>query len=226
MTADMRSHLLAVSAVMLFLSSAHAQAPAMQPAPIVEPAPAFPAPSLTPAGAGASHGMLPAPQAEVPRSPNKRVLPASSEPGLWAADGAPRAATPLRLFDVEIPYPGTATHPDAIAETEGCVATLARASDARARARLATMPLEQRSCLAAQALLHCAAEEVKKRKAMEADKQPIGPLAGHNAERLWRHALGLVAARCRDSGVLTTDAMREVLASVAAQWDKTQKDYL
>lgn len=71
-----------------FQQAAPARAPMRPPAarPVVN-SPHFPAPGATPAGAGAYRGE-PLPSASVPRSPNKRVLPASAEPGLWAADGA------------------------------------------------------------------------------------------------------------------------------------------
>jgi hypothetical protein len=64
-------------------------------------------PTYTPQGAGASHGGLPGSSSSVPRSPNKRILPATKEPGLWAADGAPSASrnTTPRILKFELAPP-------------------------------------------------------------------------------------------------------------------------
>lgn len=51
-------------------------------------APNFPAPGSTPAGAGLTTVGLPGQEVSVPRSPDQRVLPSTSEPGLWAGDEA------------------------------------------------------------------------------------------------------------------------------------------
>ena len=86
-------------------------APAYTPMPARAPAPVRMGNTYRPmgttlygAGEAAPHGE------EVPRSPNKRVLPPTKEPGVWAADGAqvPVAGlNPPSVLDCVLPVPRT-----------------------------------------------------------------------------------------------------------------------
>lgn len=70
-----------------FLARAQAVMPLPPPAPVPEPVPTF-----TPHSGPRVGPIPPGPdmRKEYPRSPNTRILPASREPGIWAAEGAHR----------------------------------------------------------------------------------------------------------------------------------------
>jgi len=98
----------ALAAITLFVASiANAQAVAPMPTPVRPPLvrpvvndPYFPTPGATPAGAGIVVPTREGGEQVVPRSPNTRVLPASKDPGVWAADGAPKAAIDVGKVNV------------------------------------------------------------------------------------------------------------------------------
>ena len=139
--------------VVLFAGLARAQAVAPLLEPVVEPAPSFPTPGATPAGAGASHGMLPTTEQELaPRSPNRRMLPPMKEPGLWAADEVKASTEDRPAPDIAgIPLP----QPSAVARKCANVANKAL-QEAKNAALLAQLQEADRRCVAAQMFLYCA----------------------------------------------------------------------
>lgn len=150
-----------VCLLVLVSSTVSAQAPVPAPPPPRAPAP-FPMPRMTPEGAGALIVGQPGEQVPpVARSPNKRILPATHEPGLWAAD-EPRAASrrsperPPPAVDellVAAPSPGTP-------EAKGCRQRLLRASRTSGHEeRRHNLPQTPRGCLTARLILHCVSSE-------------------------------------------------------------------
>lgn len=149
-------------AVLFLLLSSTALGQAVAPVQAPAPAPSFPRPGFTPAGAGASHGSLAAPRQDVPRSPNTRMLPASAEPGLWAADEVKASSveddSSARLGGVLMPVPKGHDTPEMRGLAAKCVATM---NDAL-RATYQTKRMESLSpyaqwCLAARLYKYCAA---------------------------------------------------------------------
>lgn len=132
------------------------QAGAVTPAP----APSFPHPGFTPAGAGASHGSLATPQRPVERSPNRRILPPSDKPGFWAAD-------PVKAFKADDPPddgddPGEEPVGDGPTATNECREDIRRATEiAHVADRLKRLPDPQRECVLARLLLVCSNAELK-----------------------------------------------------------------
>jgi hypothetical protein len=192
---------------LLFLaaSSANAQAPLieMPPArppmtrPVVNP-PSFPTPGATPAGAGIE---VPTPEGDVqvvPRSPNKRILPATKEAGLWAADGAPQAVLDnTSLFGVEIPFPDAAPTQFDKRHTSACVSSMNKAAyDTAQQATIAALPEGVRRCLAAQAYEFCTGSWQVASKA----RSTLSPDAAETIRKAYAHARGLVAKDCPGSG--------------------------
>lgn len=141
---------------------------AMRPAPYQPPpaytpgyAPGTPAePVYTPQGAGAYRGdQLPA--APVPRSPNKRVLPATGEAGVWAADGDPALSsaskplfTLLPLFGVSLSY--SLEYPRVDWFINQCVAGMRDATKKTGQEDVINaLPPPVRECFAARAVAFC-----------------------------------------------------------------------
>jgi hypothetical protein len=156
--------------LLLLPIAAHAQAPAMRPPPRPATVPALtpgyspntpPEPAYTPPGTGLPEvGQPGSHAAPVPRSPNKRLLPTSSEPGLWAADGAPVASLPLMppLFGEPLPYPpGVGNGEISRRLADSCVETMTDAAKQAGtlEAILRLSPVV-RACMAAHALKVCA----------------------------------------------------------------------
>lgn len=155
-TPDMRPPLLFA---VLLSSAVHAQAvrPAPSPGPlVVQQPPTYPGATLTPTGAGASHGGLAAPQkALAPPSPNKRLLPPTKEVGLWAADGESIAgAGESSIFGAVVPLQ---TYPPHGAENVlgACAADMAAALRTARMDKLLLFPGPVRACMAARAYLQC-----------------------------------------------------------------------
>ncbi|ATB40335.1 hypothetical protein CYFUS_005784 [Cystobacter fuscus] len=147
--------------LVLASATAPAQAPVPSQAPPRVPTP-FSVPRLTPEGAGAP--VIGQPGDQVPpaaRSPNKRILPVTREPGLWAAD-EPQAASrrspelPPRTVDellVATPSPGAP-------EAKGCRQRLLRASRSSGHEETRrNLPQTPRDCLTARLVLHCVSSE-------------------------------------------------------------------
>jgi hypothetical protein len=147
---------------------------------VIRPTPTFPAPGYTPLGAaGASHGMLAAPEPEPPpRSPNRRVLPVSSEPGLWAAD-EPTASTrePPRISGVEILVPTTDAGEF---EARFCADKMERflKSEGQVSALMRLRP-DDRQCVVARLEAYCwesdlsKSESARRRETLEAALQQV-----------------------------------------------------
>lgn len=93
-----------------------------------------------------------------PRSPNRRVLPPSTEPGLWSAD-TPRASgdtgeAPV-LYGIEMPAP-VEVGEVARFHAAMCARTLADATQAAGQANLvAGLSRQQKACLALQLQVLC-----------------------------------------------------------------------
>jgi len=150
--------------VVLYTATASGQAPSPSapstPAFSNMPGPAasLAAPRMTPEGAGAPVVGQPGDQVPpVARSPNRRVLPVSDEPGLWAADETRasvrrRPDRPLVTVDellVATPSPGAP-------EANGCRQRLLRASQTSGHEQSRrNLPQTPRDCLTARLLLHC-----------------------------------------------------------------------
>lgn len=169
----------------------------------------------TPAGAGASHGGLAAPEKAVPRSPNKRPLPDEFDPrkvpGVWNVDGAPVASARNHLWGVEIPLPeGVAA---SVVEDEAWYCAGGMEEVAKAIHKIApinTAAEDARRCMAAHALYRCASETglraTTRRDAARATR----------AEALEAHSLALRAKWCAD--VTLTKKQHAALAVVMDTW--------
>jgi hypothetical protein len=207
--------------LLLFSLSANAQsvAPPARP-PLVRPVvnePYFPTPGATPEGAGASHGSIPGattpPRAKVPPSPNKRILPASTEPGLWAADGAPRASrsAPPALFGVTLPYPAWATEPETQWSTDMCIVGMHNSAVTTGMYNtIIKKPESIRACMAARAYLLCAMG-IANKAAPDSQEQALL----RNTEA---HAQALVDLLCAGAG--WTDDHAHVLLQASKDWIK------
>lgn len=211
--------------LLLFLLSSVANAQAVRPPPatgplIIQQPPSFPAsPAATPAGAGASHGSLAAPEKAVPRSPNKRLLPRTKEAGLWAADGAPQASLPRHaLWGVDIPPMRNDEGRVVAGETEWCMKGLAKAADAAGwRERIENYSAEVRACMAATAYLRCADE---RHRWITQPATPGSTVVGasiESARATLLHARSLREATCR--GVMLSDEQKSALSAITAAWN-------
>lgn len=210
--------LLLLSACATQGGGSYRQAAAVQAAPTPQPAPSFPTPGFTPAGAGASHGMLPAPQRKLaPYSPNKRVLPASGEAGVWAADGATRASVvPPPLFGVTLPYPSWATEAETRFWPDACVVAMHNSSVTTGMYNtIMREPEDVRACMAARALKICAMGF--------ANKSDPATQEGAMFRQLEAHADALVERLCLGAG-WTVDHGR-VLLLASGDWIKAASQY-
>ncbi|ATB35609.1 hypothetical protein CYFUS_001023 [Cystobacter fuscus] len=132
-----------------------------QAVPVVLPAPppSFPQPRYTPAGAGASPlGMpLQAPESQVERSPNKRVLPVDPTdpaPGLWAADEVRNSTTKYpTVADVELPLPAS---DDSNLEAPFCAHNINQLLKSEGQMRpLMELSFDDRRCVIARLYTYC-----------------------------------------------------------------------
>lgn len=123
-----------------------------------------PEPVYTPAGAGLPGERVPgASGASVPRSPNKRLLPRTDEPGLWAADKAramdPREKPPDTpgLLGFVLPFPLAAETDRERELTRWCAYKMGNAIKETDRAGdVWRLPSDTRRCIAARLYEHCA----------------------------------------------------------------------
>jgi hypothetical protein len=222
---------------LVFLAPACASSPGSQreslrqaaarpaPAPaggIVQLPPSYPGATYTPPGTGLPGERVPGPQrGEVPRSPNKRVLPATKEPGLWAADGAPRASSPPQLFDVELPYPDGADTPEEQATTDVCASTLTRAARSADELYYAVnLPEPVRRCFAARAYEHCAGSLWATMARDRERGHPYDPEVLEQLRVTHAHASRLVAQYCAGVSWSRTDG--DALSAVNRQWMQDQ----
>lgn len=136
-------------------------------------APGVPAPVFTPVGAGApilgQPGQHRSPPV-LPPSPNKRILPATREPGIWAADET-RAARdkadkePVSVLDVPLPAPDgkASTRP-----VRACKAMIDTGLvEAGLKENLAALPQNVRRCVVARLLEACLRTKGKKELARD-----------------------------------------------------------
>jgi hypothetical protein len=196
-------------------------APVPRP-PVVTPGyyPGTPAaPVHTPAGAGLPGERVPGQVQPVPRSPNKRTLPPTEEPGFWAADGAPTAAlTEPKIYGITIPFPPLATPADK-ALVNLCAEQVNEVSETGKVAEFVTTnyPEDVRRCLALSAFSHCA---TNMRAGLEMAKG-YGWLKGMQgvrlAKRMANHAKRIADLGCKD--VVLSDEQKKVSVRVAGMWD-------
>lgn len=124
-------------------------------------APGVPAPVFTPVGAGApvlgQPGQHRSPPV-LPPSPNKRILPLTREPGIWAADEI-RAAKRDKLdgiVGVAFPIPSVMS-PDGVDLVKLCEQTMSAAlQKAKRTDKAKALPLGLRRCLVARLFQRCA----------------------------------------------------------------------
>lgn len=148
-----------LAALTLAHGSARAQAVAPLPEPVIETAPTgWRDGSAVPAGAGLVTPMTPMEEPlAVPRSPDKRVLPHSSEPGIWAAGGDVIDPRKSGLLGLPLPLaPDMMTLPG-MTKTRRCGDSMnAVLREAGLYERAMALPVDIRNCLAAQLFRMCA----------------------------------------------------------------------
>lgn len=176
-------------AVLLCLVSVQTRAQAVAPAR--PPRPAYVAPPElphTPTGAGASRDRLVGPEKEVvPRSPNKRALPSSDEPGVWAADGDPALASipPSKFPRIKgflFPFPpGLDDNDKARGPTEFCASVVEGALPEGAESRLADLTEQDRMCLLHTLMKRCADLRAAKQTRDSVENARRARLAAHLA---------------------------------------------
>jgi hypothetical protein len=163
------------------------------------------------------------PEAEpLPRSPHKRLLPPTREPGLWAGD-APRASaeaepTPA-LVGVLLPYPPEAHTVEEREPTMRCAQSLydaARAVDMVAPLR--KLSERQRRCVVAQLYSACAGSllaevEFLRREAREFDAAELRTL-----KAMKEAAAKFAQAEC--AGVPWDYGASDIISNVTSEWAK------
>jgi hypothetical protein len=180
-------------------------------------------PVHTPAGAGASHGSAPGASKveEVPRSPNKRVLPASNEPGLWAADEAPRAGTVSKpsIGGIEIPYPEDAQERRDLDPTAFCGESMTKAlAQARQHVRFFNQPPESQKCLAAKLYEACAARLLDVARALHASVGGAEDKIRRAQSVAWR-ARAFATASC--AGISLDTSQQDIVDATVKAWKST-----
>lgn len=136
--------------------------------------PANPAPTYTPPGTGLPMPSFPGPGVRnIPRSPHKRVLPPSKEPGLWSAD-RPKAsiiAPAPTLLGTTLPVPDAAKTPYISHSLSGCIEAAGELVGAPVFfTRIDALREDERKCFAGLLYSRCASglpEFVKARRAKE-----------------------------------------------------------
>lgn len=194
---------------------------AVRPAPPVRPpvmtpgySPGTPAePVFTPQGAGASRDRLPG--ASVPRSPNKRVLPATKEAGVWAADGASAPGEQrLTLFAIDLPMDNL-SGPAQTALTS-CAFEMTIAVRAAAQHAVFNYPTDARACMAVRALQHCA--EVVRRG--DANRLRASLPRDWSTSKAYKSAsdhLNMLARKMCTTEL--TDEQEAVLKAITGRWE-------
>ncbi len=143
------------------IGSAHLHQAARLPSPAPAPVPQFPHPGYTPPGAGASAPGQPwrPPDAPVERSPNRRILPSTPGPGLWAADEVEAVKRPkydempAMIAGVRLPSPKD----ESTEATRRCAETMNNALwGARLHEAMARLHPDVRACVAARLFEYCA----------------------------------------------------------------------
>lgn len=149
----------------------------------VERAPVFVTPGYTPAGAGLPEYMPVHEAPTVERGRDRRVLPPTREPGIWASDSGSKAKPkPAVILGVVVPEPTDAHAPG---YTSGYCADVYNdiidQNDLRSRSE--TLPLAVRRCMAAKLYDHC----ISSLLTQYARKNKTGELVHAYLEELKRH---------------------------------------
>lgn len=194
--------------------------PAPAPGPlIVQQPPSYPGTTYTPPGTGLPMPGQPGQKPSVQRSPNTRVLPASNEPGLWAADGAPRAAahdgsSDNRLFGVDYPLPAKPTEAEVTAAGQ-CTSELSSTlkTNPRTEGYIDGLPEDVRRCLAAMGVAQCAEELYK---GMERGSLRHPKLTSDDLKEALKHAKNVEKGYC--SGVVVDLKERLALDWLLQRW--------
>lgn len=153
------------SLLLLFLAACASPEPTRREfhdGPMVRPAPAFVTPGHTPAGAGLPE-YVPGSPAPVSRGTDRRVLPPTKEPGVWASDSkVPRTPHAFRMFfGVEFPLAPEEFVPYGDQLTNGCAGSARTVSQTGGLVdRIYRLSDGLRRCLAARIYARCAARQV------------------------------------------------------------------
>lgn len=210
--------------VLVVLAAAVAHAQAVRPAPATGPLihqqpPSYPGATYTPPGAGASHGGIATPEKVLaPTSPNRRLLPPTSEAGIWAADRAPVAVARHHLWGVEITLPGGSVAHEAEKLAFRCSAEMEELAKVIGKHDVAAAyPDAARRCIVATLQRHCAIAEVvisrrKRVRAEELDRKRDDALAA-----MAPHTDALRTQWC--TGVTLTNAQQHLVTTLQREWD-------
>lgn len=175
--------------------------------------PANPAPVYAPPGTGLpmpSHGLG---VRNVPRSPNRRVLPPpGKEPGLWSADrpkASAAAPEPAVIFGETIPLDDPEIK--ASQPVQGCVAALGGAfvnDHERVNAVVRWLNQEQRRCAALRAFAWCLGA---------AASGPVSKEDAEHATRLQKRLDEQVRDQCAKHHDTTEEVLSAVLVSIGRE---------
>lgn len=116
---------------------------------------------------------------ELPRGTDKRVLPPTREPGIWASDGEPKAVqdlTPPRLMGVLLPFPPAPDDPKEGHFARTCASKFNELIDLhRVAQQAARLPAGVRNCIAANLYQRCIAGLLKIHNAAAATGDVYAP---------------------------------------------------
>ncbi|OJH33924.1 hypothetical protein BON30_46210 [Cystobacter ferrugineus] len=188
-------------------------APAYSPQPTRAPGPAQIGNTYRPAGTTLYGVGEAAPRVEeVPRSPNRRVLPPTGEPGLWAADEARASATKYpTVADIELPLP---TADESNLGTLFCAHKIHKLLTSEGQMRqLMDLRYDDRRCVVAQLYAFCWDKEIARARSdgwrgkLESARDEISLFLAH-------------ACRNTRSGKNSTETIRNAVQRV---WDLVDK---
>lgn len=144
-------------ALLLLLTACASQAPStLQRGTFIPPPPAPVRPGVGAPVVGQPGQVNPQ---EVPRSPHKRVLPPTREPGLWAGDSAPRTSSgPQReayILEVPLPEPKEAPEGGSTSLAGKCAGEMNAAISPENMRKIWRLSLKERRCLVAHLYYYC-----------------------------------------------------------------------
>lgn len=188
-------------------------------------------PVYTPNGAGLPGERVPGSiQSSVPRSPNKRILPPTKEPGLWAGDGTVKASDQLpdvpMIAGIELPFPpGAATDKDKL-HTRLCALGMSLLIPDVARELqwdAMALPLDVRRCIAARLYEHCTSSfRAKLEGIISANSSDISGLEHLLIQRAVISSTDRTAKRFVEKvcpGVPRSTEVEEALTLIMMTWD-------